>query len=818
MPDDGPTAHDAPHRDEQESEENILVGSGFVLVNEGDRIVRHTLNMTLDERREVLRPMVEAIPQAEAEIEAEVDALRDILAQRNPLSVVGSLWLWNAITDGETYAEHLHEGNDAFTEYVATLALTQAFDRGEGNGLAPHLPSEMAAIQERVKDLFRSVVNLHGAKSIDLGADEPQSRFAWLRFKALLTGTATRYAAYPIHLERMLRGVLMPIDDVLLDVLGFMGTDALALCAAVEAVTERKLNEHLQRVVAARDELLAGVEAYIKDGTVTPPHDEDFYREGAALPLEERQRKAMFWLLPWAYTFIGDALVFTADELAAQSGVALGRAEAFAERMSLGFGDVEPRFFSQPSATPPLHVRPLIRLTPGEHVVPRHAGNAHFCPVPQSVFWALRANVESGLNPEAPRELRALRAAGATEATWERYERSRSVYAEQRAMDLLSSLLPGAVVERNLMYEAEDQAGGLQETELDGLLLYDETLLVVEVKAGVLSPPARRGASDSLQEELRDRLIGEGHYQAVRAKRFFEAGGRFRRADGAEVALSTGDVREVVLLVVTLEDLEAFTTNLPESAEAGLLASTAGPDESPWCVSLADLEVVADLLNSPTEFLHFLKHRVQVAGDSAAKANDELDWLGHYLREGTGFEHATGGDPDAGVQLMGYTAAIDDYYMYTSGGRQTPAEKPAQPLPSPLREIRDEIERNAPRGRPSIASVIYDLPHEHRETIAERMRENRRVAETEGRDAGASFPIPDKGIGLTHLMLGPGTADQEGIPQVGRMVVLRKYTTRSDRWLGIGTRAGAAEWASVVVLNTEPWAPNPALDALQQDD
>lgn len=797
-------------------DEDVLVGPGFVLVNEGDRIVRHNLDMTLEERRDALRPLVEAIPRVEGEIEAEVAAIQHVLAQRNPLNVIASLWLANAITDGETYAEYLHHGNDAFTEYVATLALTQPFDRGEGGGLVPHLPSEMAKIQARVEDLFRSVVGLHGAKSIDLEADEPQSRFAWLRFKALITGTATRYAAYPVHLERMLRGVLTPIDDVLLDVLGFSGNDALALCAAVEAVTEQKLNQHLQRLWEAVDGLLAGVDAYVEDGTVTPPHDEAFYREGAALPPAERRERALYRLMPWAYTFIGDALVFTADELAIASGVAPDRAAAFAERMALGFGDVAPQFFTQPSATPPLHIRPLVRLRPGEHSVEAHAEDAYFCPVPQSVFWALRANIESALNPDPPRELRPLQAAEATEVAWDRYERSRASYAERRAMELLSGLLPGATAERNLTYEAEDRAGEMGETELDGLLRYDETLLFVEVKAGVLSPPARRGASDSLREELRDRLIGEGHYQAVRAKRFFEGGDRFRREDGSEVNLAPGDVQDVALVVVTLEDLGAFTTNLPELAEAGLLAENAGPDDTPWYVSLADLEVVAELVDSPTEFLHFLAHRVDVAGNSSAKANDELDWLGHYLLEGTGFEHATGGDPDAGVQLMGYTTSMDAYFMHTYGGRQTPAAKPAQPLPEPLREIRDEIETRAPRGRTAIASVIYDLPHELREPIAERIRENRQVAETEGRDTGASFPIQGASLGLTHLMLRPGTTDQEGIPQVGGMVALRKYETQSDRWLGIGTRACADEWASVVVLNAEPWVPNPALDALQQ--
>lgn len=802
-------------------DENIILGPGFVLVNEGDRVVRHNLDLTHEQRREMLQPIVDRLPEAEAEIAQEVEDLSAILTERNPLSLIASMWLANAITDPDSYAEHSHQGNDAFTEYVATLALTQPFDRGEHEGLAPHTPEQLSELQDRVKALFASMMALHGAKSIDLDDDDAQSPLAWLRFKTLVAQTATRYSAYPIHLDRMLRGVLEPLDEMLLGVFGFSGTDAMALCAAVEAVTERKLNEHLGRVDHARRDLLANVEAYETDGTVAPPYEEAFYQAGAALAPEARVEPAMRMLLPWAYTFIGDGLVFTAAELAAEASteeaeVSLERAQAFARRMSIGFGGVDPRHFTRPSATPPLHLRPLVRLEPDQHRVEDYEGLAYFCPVPQSVFWALRANIESGLNPEGPRELRPLRIPEATEAMWERYEGSRSSYAERRAMDLFEGQLRGGQAERNLTYHAHDRTGTIGETELDGLVYYDGVLLLIEVKAGVLSPPARRGAADSLQEELRDRLVGEGHWQAIRAKRFAEAGGRFWRADGTEVEFP-GDVRRVELVVVTLEDLATFTTDLHEMAAAGLLADTAGPDDTPWCVSLSDLEVVDELISSPTEFLHYLRFRIGVAEEGRVGAGDEIDWIGYYLTVGTSFDEAADGDPDAGIKLMGYGEPIDAYFMHTYGRLRAPAPKPEQPLPSPLREMRDEFETRTLPGRVELAAALYDIPFEDREPIAERFQRNLKVAEAEQRPSGASFLVPGTDLGLTHLMLAPETPEAEAITQVGGTVTIRKHRSERDRWLGIGTRRGAEAWVDTIVYNSHPWVPNPTLDEALDD-
>ena len=68
---------------------------------------------------------------------------------------------------------------------------------------------------------------------------------------------------------------------------------------------------------------------------------------------------------------------------------------------------------------------------------------------------------------------------------WQRYSKLRGDFLEDESLKLLGAALPHAKVYRNLKYlVAED--GVTKEAELDGLILLDRALFLVEAKAGSL--------------------------------------------------------------------------------------------------------------------------------------------------------------------------------------------------------------------------------------------------------------------------------------------------------------------------------------------
>lgn len=616
------------------------------------------LDMTPDEYREHLQTLAKRREQLEGEIHDDVEELETLLFNRNPLSVIGNLWFRNSITDPDNYKEYVHEGNDAFTEYVTTVYLTREFDLGEGGGVEPLRPSELEEIQDYVERIFTYTMMQHGLKDVDPENDQPPGAFDELRFRTLTHKTAVRYDAYAPHLKRTLRGILEPLDDLLGEHLGFTVDNALALSTAVQDISENGLRNLFGRARGAIEDLLAAVEEFEREGEVSESHDQEMIEYGADLDPDSRRRWAIGMMSTWASTFMGLELLFTAEELAEEAGVSIEQAEVFARRMSLHFGDVDPQWYREPSATPPLQVQPLVRLRPDEN--PIEDQEAFFCPVPQSILWALRNNIEVALNPSGSQEHASLRLQTASEDTWNRYEQSRSSYTESRAAQLFLQLLPGATVRENMKYDAPDEQGEVSETELDGLVLLDDSLFLVEVKAGTLTPPARRGAP-SLREELNE-IIRKGHEQALRAQTYIETNDSptFRRGDGEEWTVPKEEVSRTFLIVVALEDLSVFGPNLYDLKQADLLAD----GEWPWCVSLTDLEVFAEVFDSPSEFIYFLKNRLEVASRGKIMAAGELDWLGCYLERGLDLD-ISGAD---WVQLdTAFTEGIDAYFMYEYG-------------------------------------------------------------------------------------------------------------------------------------------------------
>ena len=105
-----------------------------------------------------------------------------------------------------------------------------------------------------------------------------------------------------------------------------------------------------------------------------------------------------------------------------------------------------------------------------------------------------------------------------------------------------------------------DDHGTICQYELDGLIQYDGTLLLVEAKAGSFSPAARRGAP-SLEEDLKE-LLANGHDQAARAKAYLESDEEvaFHTPDNEELVLRLSDFSRVIELVVTLDSIAPFAS------------------------------------------------------------------------------------------------------------------------------------------------------------------------------------------------------------------------------------------------------------------
>lgn len=423
-------------------------------------------------------------------------------------------------------------------------------------------------------------------------------------------------------------------------------------------------------------------------------------------------------------------------------------------------------------------------------------------PVPMSFSWAIRGLVEETLKT---------REASGQSHCCDAYERARARFTERETVRLLAKVFPHAGAFHSAKYSWVKDGETIQ-GELDGLLLADDTAVLVEVKAGSLSPEARRGAPDRLREQLED-LIGKAHEQAVKAREFLRSAPSvaFELEGRAELQLQSDKLNDFVLVTVNLDPLEIFTTNLNRLVDVGALGAAA----LPWAVSYLDLVVVVDALEFPAQMLHYLKRRQRVNELGFVMAHDELDWFGHYLKEGLFFEHLADAAGRAEGKfiwnIIGYSEDLDAHYMHDErcSGERPPT--PRQSMPESMREMLRELEQAQHRGYLHLSLALLDLDGQAREDFFARAEELIGRTRADGKHHDLTMILDDGQSGLTFM----SDIDRDRLQKNLRAYCqMKKYQCRCVSWIGIGKLIDTDNWVDEAIVIKHPWEYNDELERL----
>lgn len=198
---------------------------------------------------------------------------------------------------------------------------------------------------------------------------------------------------------------------------------------------------------------------------------------------------------------------------------------------------------------------------------------------------------------------------------------------------------------------------------------------------------------------------------------------------GSTVTVSKADFDRVFLITTTLEPLDVYTAALHRVADLGIFSE----GQLPWAVHLLDLRIVADLLEFPAQFVHYLDRRLRLHSAKNVEAGDEMDWLGHYLSEGLSLEDLQRWPADR-IQLASYTTAMDDYFLYQAGQRKTPAPKPVQNMPREFRRVIEELEAERAHGYLNLVCELLDMAPDKRKSFAKFASKARKKLRREGND------------------------------------------------------------------------------------
>ena len=356
--------------------------------------------------------------------------------------------------------------------------------------------------------------------------------------------------------------------------------------------------------------------------------------------------------------------MFTAEEFAAGSvnGDKLTQLKATLDALAFSFGDLRGTDAEHFFMDNPCWGRPLMKLDETKY----------FLPIVTLPFSFPFEAIENLLSKDKD----------VLSAYFER----RGKFLEERVAALFKETFVEAKVYQGNLWI--DPATG-EQFENDILVVIDCYAVVVEAKGGRVTGPARRGALPRLGRTVQE-LIQASSEQSQRFADFIASvKGEviFNTKHSLKNIVDLSGVSRIVRLNVLLDDIAAIQSTAVELQKAGFISNSI---KLPPTMTLADLEVVVDVLDSPAKFLHYLMRREEFEHNTDLIA-DELDFLGFYLD--TGFNIGELEFDGSRLVLSDWSQKIDDFYTPRLNGRRT--TKPLLKLTRWWEDIISKLEERA---------------------------------------------------------------------------------------------------------------------------
>lgn len=497
---------------------------------------------------------------------------------------------------------------------------------------------------------------------------------------------------------RISRSLYAPLNVIYERIVGLSATNVIAIFEGLVAQTERALTvriEQLGTVFEAKsvEECAVAFYRFFPDMKGTPDDLISVVLK-RDLSLEQLQ-----WLIQiQADLRLPEIFTFSCTDLASRFDISSEALKHALNALSCKFGDLSdenPRHFF---LTNPVWLKPVIDLADGRY----------FCPMPQ-LFFSFIFRILDGL------------LAGDEKARTACQNR-RSQFLEDEVAAIFQTAFSGTEPIKHFKWrEAET------EFETDLVLPIDSYLILVEAKSGSISWPALRGAPDRAKRHIQKLIVDPAIQSARLAANLL----RLKSDEKIESDLpqplpfDVKSIRKIIRLSVTLEDFATIQSNVEALKQTGWLdqALMLAPT-----MTLADQEIVFDILTDTPEKLHYLVRRAELE-EHLTYFGDELDLLGWYLETGFNIGEVEFGEHPLNVGTM--SEVIDDYYVARDQGVRS--QKPVLMSTKWWLDMRQEIERKHPEHWSEAAVMLLNVSYEDQQKleklfrpIVNRIKENRR--------------------------------------------------------------------------------------------
>ena len=283
---------------------------------------------------------------------------------------------------------------------------------------------------------------------------------------------------------------------------------------------------------------------------------------------------------------------------------------------------------------------------------------------------------------------------------FDKYQKFRAVWLENRAVEYLKRLFPDGAVMEKALYPNPDIPG--DETELDVLVSWGPFVLLVECKAKQFRLDAqlqRRadgqvGNAGKLRSDVQAN-VEEAFDQTQRALRYIEASAAptFKeQSSGRVVQVAKGEGAHIYPITLSLLAMADIANYRPALRELGLFKDGVFP----LALCADELDLITQFCDGPEVFLHYVERRQVLRSLPFDVFGDELGVFAAYLETRLREEDFT---RDGQPSLVMFSGMTDEFDRWMNFQRGVIDEKPDIRLKIPkeivwfLRELRSRGEK-----------------------------------------------------------------------------------------------------------------------------
>jgi len=675
-------------------------------------------------------------PIVRKEIADSIEKLLAIVRRVDPLHLLGAIAMHHCFIVPESYRESTDQHRLEYAEYTQSLVLSVKQSALDG-GLTRQ---QYSNFHDLLKEMYANVRWYFGAQIAERAKD---IREAELQFKAMMSFLGMRGDAFQEHMKEHFAAIFGPHDAFLKMRFGVSAGEILRAVDAIEEQITDRLNG--QPLFEALKELstLTGpsLQAASSDVDKRRP-SEELQSNPEAIRLMRLIQQEADRSPAWVFQLTPDQKI----------------PAKLLDLLSAGFGDNSDfALFEKSPAWPTnnsiIFERPLI-----------HHDGCYYCFLPHLLVQRPDAIFEALVQAEDENYFKTT------------FQKKRSDHLESVSIEYFAHMLPGAQVFRNVYYHV-DEAGISKRPETDAVIIYDQTLIIVEAKSGGVSLAARRGGLESIKGTINDQ-VAAGYNQGLRTKTYIHdtAKPTFEFEDGRlALALDKSRIKEIIIVVPTLERLGTLSITLSALRDIGLLPG----DSWPWCVYINDLRVISEIVEQPSELLLYIARRTGLNDLPALDTLDELDYFMWFLRGGLTFNPNVSPGADKFL-ILSHTEELDRYYDFVAG-RVSTGPKPRIKINDAVRQLIARIEASGFRGFSRLSTLLLSLSGRAQEELVELMANKKAQFASTGVPQSASLVPQGLRRGIT-IWIGD-TLDLAEMERMDAICAARKKSTSSEVWL-----------------------------------